>query len=1047
MSTVAILSTRLYGQDGVSVEARKWEQAYRSLGCEIVLIAGELGATDTSHVVIPELAFTHPQVISLNERAFGPRLPASERKALRAEIEALADTIEKQLRAALAGFGVDILNAENALAIPMNLPLGLALCRLLSGGQRIIARHHDFYWERGRFHHSNVEWLLHAAFPPSRGLICHVTISDQARRELHQKKGLDATWVPNAFDFSNVERVDDYNRGLRKDLGIGPEQKFFLQPTRFIPRKGIRRAVELVARLRADYGLDGVLVVTGPAGDEGHEYQQEVLREAEAAGVRVICAAEEVGFVRGAPGARKRYTMGDAYIYADLVTFPSDVEGFGNPVIEAAMYRRPLFVNRYPVLDDILILAEGRFDFIVIDGDVTAAAVARAHEVLTDPVAREKMVYENFVTAQRHFSMERLAQRLQGLLDSLRQAQPGRFAAGEEPSPTPEGATLPPGTVPLPVWRRRPMQVVGQEEKPSPYLDLLQDRIDLETNSFSERGSRLLVSRRGYALSVRLAERWTKLEARLGDFRRRQPIINDLYLIDGFGSLLDFTLTTYPHKLSLQTNVGLFEIAFLDTETLFISLPEGEMGLRFKVQAEQGHTDRRGGTFKGPRNVAYTTNAKIVSNIVGQVNGGYFHVELTVRGEAGNGLLLNITPRLGFNRTMRPAADVLAEAARRWHDWFAAVPKVDEPYQAQYYYAWWIMRSGLVSSRYYLTREGMMPSKTHYVGVWQWDAFFHALAYRYVDTKLAEDQLRIVLDHQRGDGMIPDAIHDEGVVTYLPAPVDAEVTKPPVVAWTALKLYQQSGHLDFLNEIYEPLVRWNDWWFRHDDDRDSIVQYNDPFSSGLDDSPMWDEGMPVESPDLNVYLCVQMEALADIAGLIGETEDAEMWRQRSRRLAGRVVEHFYDPTAGLFWPTRDHRPIRVLTPFCLYPLWLGRLLDEKIAARLVAHLTDPGQFWTAYPVPTVAVSDPHYNPDRMWRGPTWLNVNYIFIDALVKSGYPGLARQLRDRTLELVMKHDDIYEYYHPETGDHPPGAAPTYGWSSALFIDLVIKASKGEIV
>ena len=139
MTTVAILSTRLYGQDGVSVEARKWERAYRSLGCETILIAGELGATDTPHVVIPELAFTHPHVVSLNERAFGPPLPASERKALRGEIEALADTIERQLRAALARFGVDVLSVENALAIPMNLPLGLALQRLIAEGQRTIA--------------------------------------------------------------------------------------------------------------------------------------------------------------------------------------------------------------------------------------------------------------------------------------------------------------------------------------------------------------------------------------------------------------------------------------------------------------------------------------------------------------------------------------------------------------------------------------------------------------------------------------------------------------------------------------------------------------------------------------------------------------------------------------------------------------------------------------------------------------------------------------------------------------------------------------------
>ena len=102
------------------------------------------------------------------------------------------------------------------------------------------------------------------------------------------------------------------------------------------------------------------------------------------------------------------------------------------------------------------------------------------------------------------------------------------------------------------------------------------------------------------------------------------------------------------------------------------------------------------------------------------------------------------------------------------------------------------------------------PSMIHYVGVWQWDAYFHALAYRHMDMHLAQDQIRIMLDHQREDGMIPDAVHDEGAVTHLNFPVDADVTKPPLLAWAAWKLYEKEGDREFLNEIYEPIVRWND---------------------------------------------------------------------------------------------------------------------------------------------------------------------------------------------------------------------------------------------
>jgi len=118
-------------------------------------------------------------------------------------------------------------------------------------------------------------------------------------------------------------------------------------------------------------------------------------------------------------------------------------------------------------------------------------------------------------------------------------------------------------------------------------------------------------------------------------------------------------------------------------------------------------------------------------------------------------------------------------------------------------------------------------------------------------------------------------------------------------------------------------------------------------------------------------------------------------------------------------------------------------LPPEIADRLVAHLTDERQFWTRYPVPTVAMDDPKYMPGRMWRGPTWVNVNYLLIEGLQRSGYPELARELRRRTLDLINSRDDIYEYYDPLTGENPPTAASMFGWSSAVFIDLAIQAAR----
>ncbi|MBU2611062.1 MAG: hypothetical protein KJ606_08995 [Chloroflexi bacterium] len=582
----------------------------------------------------------------------------------------------------------------------------------------------------------------------------------------------------------------------------------------------------------------------------------------------------------------------------------------------------------------------------------------------------------------------------------------------------------------------------------SPYLNQLKNRINLRQIPFSERGSRLLVFQENHHFTFRLAERWFKREGQLSAYRQRPPIIDQWVFTDGEGYPLELELTTYPHCLECSTRLGSFTIAFVDAETLLITLPSAQCGIKFNANLDQSHADRRGGVLRLTgdirRNIAYTTNARILQHNTTYIAPENQAIYLLVGASDGEkALLLNITPRLGFNRYIPNSAQTIDIAARKWHDWFAAAPQVAEEYQAQYYYAWWIMRAGLISTRFYTTREAMTPSMIHYVGVWQWDAYFHALAYRHVDIRLAQDQIRILLDHQREDGMIPDAVHDEGAVTHLNFPVDADVTKPPLLAWAAYKLYEQDGDSEFLDEIYEPILRWNNWWFEKNDvDGNGLCEYQHPYSSGLDDSPLWDEGMPVESPDLNTYLYLQQEALAKIARIIGKKDDAEMWAQRAQAMIQRMIDLTWDAENGLFWATRNRSRVNVRTPFNLFPLITGQL-SVDISKRLVAHLTDEHQFWPRYPVPTVAMDDPKYDPNQMWRGPAWVNVNYLLIEGLQRSGYPDLARDLRHRTLDLICGQDDIYEYYHPVSGENPPNAASTFGWSSAVFIDLAIQAAR----
>lgn len=574
-------------------------------------------------------------------------------------------------------------------------------------------------------------------------------------------------------------------------------------------------------------------------------------------------------------------------------------------------------------------------------------------------------------------------------------------------------------------------------------LTLLHDQIDITRVPFSDRGSRLLVYRdMGQpSLYIKLAERLIRVEPGIESYLNRPPFIDKLCFIDENGNALEFKTSTSPEVIRFRSQVGDFHLAFQDEDTLaFGPPPNMTVGLRFRIHTTHWYKTDSGGELRHVRNVVYgMSNGKVIKNQVKAGEDGLL-VEFIVHTKENTSITIHIGD--GNSPQSLPFSAVLNNAQTRWEKWFNSVPEVTEPYREKYAYAWWVMANNLVSPLGYITHEAMMPTKAFYVGVWLWDSALHSIAYRHIDPELARDQLRVMLAHQLPDGMLPDAIFDEGVVSEISHPIHASVTKPPILAWAALKIHKTAPDTDFLKEIYEPLTRCNTWWFKYNDnDSDGIIQYTHPYSSGLDDSPLWDHGMPVESPDINTYLNIQMNCLAEIAEILGKHEEALNWRSKASTLMELMLRDLWDEKTGLFRALHKERPIPIVSPFNLYPLWTGQLPD-KIKKRLIAHLKDPGEFWGSYPLPTVARNDPSYNPDKMWRGPVWANINYFFVEALQIAGEEELSAELRAKTLEIISRQPGIYEYYNSATGEVPASAAPGFGWTAAVFIELAIQAS-----
>ena len=94
-------------------------------------------------------------------------------------------------------------------------------------------------------------------------------------------------------------------------------------------------------------------------------------------------------------------------------------------------------------------------------------------------------------------------------------------------------------------------------------------------------------------------------------------------------------------------------------------------------------------------------------------------------------------------------------------------------------------------------------------------------------------------------------------------------------------------------------------------------------------------------------------------------------------------------------------------------------------------------------IPSVAYHDARHDPETMWRGPVWVNINYFFIEALHQIGEEQLAIELTQKTLDLIKSQNGIFEYYNSQTGVPPETAAEAFGWTAAVYIDLAIQISQ----
>lgn len=408
---IGFVSTRISGTDGVSLEIGKWADVLEAMGYTCFYVAGQSDRPAEKTFLIPEAHFNHPTITEINRQCFGG---GRRTLGLTSEIHETAWIIKQRLYNAIEKFKLDVVIAENCLTIPMNIPLGIALVETtVETGLGCIAHHHDFVWERERFLVNAVEDYIRFAFPPALASMQHVVINTKAARDFSRNTGLSCRVVPNVMNFDEPPApVDDYASDFRETIGLRRDDTLILQPTRVVPRKGIEHSIELITQLKNPRAK---LVITHTSGDEGAAYAQWIRRFADMMQVDVIFADRWISTKRGTTqNGAKQYTVWDAYPHADLVTYPSTYEGFGNAFLEALYYRKPILCNRYAIYRTDI--EPCGFDVILMDGFLTDETVERTRRVLDDDALRTRMVEHNYEVATRYFSYRRLEAELRAIL-------------------------------------------------------------------------------------------------------------------------------------------------------------------------------------------------------------------------------------------------------------------------------------------------------------------------------------------------------------------------------------------------------------------------------------------------------------------------------------------------------------------------------------------------------------------------------------------------------------------------------------------------------
>lgn len=425
----------------------------------------------------------------------------------------------------------------------------------------------------------------------------------------------------------------------------------------------------------------------------------------------------------------------------------------------------------------------------------------------------------------------------------------------------------------------------------------------------------------------------------------------------------------------------------------------------------------------------------------------------------------------------------LHRQAEEWERYFAEdVPALSTPEprldELQQYLAW-VFRSNTIHGGGILPYPYSIPKYT-FCGWWMWDTAKSAIAGAWYGQRhiawgglLNTENLQYPEPHNDA-GVITNSARYHGVDVWhspdasssrfytMPFMIPEEHgsgTHPPMFALALWSLWTVDGDDARMSRLLPNVLAFDAYFdrCRASETVPGLILVRRWSDSGMDNSKRWanqnnralaghihhddvDWEMPVISVDVNVYSIREKRCLAEMCRAAGLEAKAERLSKQAAEREDILHRELWDEERGLYIDRDEARGqfISVIAPTSLSPLMLDDLPAERLPS-LLRWLFDPEHFWSPYPIPSISMADPDFQPERgYWMGPVWMSYPMDILRGLFKHDR-GAAHKLLDRLLALMMK-DGIpaaYENYHPLTGQALE--CPNFSWPGQLT-DILLR-------